>query len=94
MSPTPERGIKRRALVPEPESEAIPADHENTLPVAQTEDLPLSRKTARALDEDEAEGCDQMPQLIALKRKRLEDGTAQVVRHKQKGRSSNVSSEV
>ena len=78
-SPTPEHGIKCRALAPELGSEDILVD--NTWQVAVRKSPLMSCKTARPLDEDE-DGS-QIPQLISSKRRRLEDGTAQIVRQKQ-----------
>lgn len=59
----------------------------------------MSCKTARPLDEgdlldgddwlDEDEDGGRMPHLISSKRRRLENGTAQIVRHKQERKKTN-----
>ena len=89
MSSTPEHGIKHRAPVPELESKTIPLD--NTWQITVKEGRPILCKTTRPLDEDdlldgknlldEDEDRGQMSQLISSKHRRLEDGTAQIVRH-------------
>ena len=59
----------------------------------------MSCKTTRPLDEgdlldgddwlDEDEDGSRMPHLISSKRRRLENGTAQIVRHKQERKKTN-----
>ena len=89
MSSTPEHGITHRALAPELESKTIPLD--NTRQIAVREGRPVSCKTTRPLDEDdlldEDEDRSQISQLISSKRRRLEDGTAQIVRHERERKS-------
>jgi len=95
MSPTPENGTKDRALAPELESKVIPLD--NTRKITVREGPPMSCKTARPLDQDdlwdendlldEDNDRGQMPPSISLKRRRLEDGTAQTIRYKQERKS-------
>lgn len=91
MSPNAEHGIKRRAPAPELETKFIPVD--NIQQAAMGEGPPVSCNIARPLDRggllngtdlpDEDEDGSRMSQLISLKRRRLEDGTAQIVRHEQ-----------
>lgn len=88
MSPTLENEIKRGVLAPELESKDIPVD--NIQQFETREGLPLPRKKARPLEEDveddplgEDGDCSQMLELISSKRRRLEDGTAQLIRHRQ-----------
>jgi hypothetical protein len=76
MSPTAEHGIKRRAPAPELGSKSIPVDN-----IARPLDRGGLLNGTDLPDEDEDGG--RMSQLISLKRRRLEDGTAQIIRHEQ-----------
>lgn len=87
MSLTPEHEIKRRVLAPGLESKATPVD--TTRPAADKDGIPLSRKTVHPRDEEVEETSpddhDQTSELISVKHQRLDNGTAQVVRHRREG---------
>jgi hypothetical protein len=88
MSLTLKNKIKHRALAPELESKDILAD--NSQHPKTREGLSPLHKKVHSLDEDieddsldEDGDCSQRPWLISSKRQRLEDGTAQIIRHRQ-----------